>query len=711
MECYSVSHNIKVNSLNYHDIGKNIMTVRRLIATFSLFLSLFSSAAAYAQFGGDIAPVSSAVLISEASEVAAGSTFHAALHVRMKSGWHSYWKNPGDAGLPISLAWAQTEGVTTGDLIWPPPQVIAEGPLVTYGYMNEVVLPVQISIGKDVAVGMLLTLHARADWLACENICVPQSAELTLDVKMSGQTMTDPAANLVIARALARQPTIITQHVQALWKEKTVQLVVPFSTLGTSAERVTQAQFFPEQQNWMNYSTAQTYAQEHASLTLTLPRANADAEPIKAMHGVLALAFADGKTAAFDIRASPNAAQASLQLPRMILFALLGGLILNLMPCVFPVLSLKALALAKHASLHPRHARAEGVSYTAGVLVSFALLAAILIGLKAAGESIGWGFQMQSPVFVGTLVFLLFLVGLNLSGLFELPVLLGGLGHGVTQTGSLRGSFLTGVLAAAIATPCTAPFMATALGFAISAPPVAAMVIFLSLGFGLALPFLLIGFVPALAKLLPRPGTWMGRLRGVLAFPMYLSVIWLLWVLKQQAGANGIMLMLFSMAGILFALWLKRSNSASKVARRLFVWPLLLVLPVATLTMLHRTEFTSASSLVAADEVPYSASALETLRTQKRPVFLDATAAWCITCQVNKRLALSSERIHAEFKKRGIIVMVADWTNENPEITQLLQSFGHSGVPMNVYFPPEGEPVVLPQVLTESIVLDTIGAR
>lgn len=659
--------------------------------------------------------VSSAALISELDQVKAGDRFHVAIYIRMNDGWHTYWKNPGDAGLATSMSWEHVQQASVSDILWPTPQAKQEGPLVTYGYSNEVVLPIPVQAEASAAAGSTIVLRGRADWLVCKDICIPQSADLDVSIPVAEASRMQAEPHALIMHALKNRPEPVFQNIPIEVSAKNITLEVPLSALELKPKEISGAKFFAGEQNWMNYSAAQTFSKDKESIRLTLPRSDGHPDLPAAMSGVLQVELAEEEPRAFGVNLSAQSGSAGMsagqgmQLARMMLFALLGGLILNLMPCVFPVLSLKALALAKHATLHPRHARAEGVAYTAGVLASFVFLAMLLLALKSAGEGIGWGFQMQSPVFVATLALLLFVVGLNLSGLFELPVLLGNVGHGVMQPGSLRGSFLTGVLAVAVATPCTAPFMATALGYAIAASTFEALAVFIALGLGLALPFLLIGFVPSLARMLPRPGAWMERLRGALAFPMYLSVIWLLWVLGMQSGPDSILLLLCAMVSIVFALWLRQGGRTASWVRRITVALFLVVLPVMAVSGLERMN-SATQRLQNGDEVPYSAEALAQLRAEKKPVFLDATAAWCITCQVNKRVALSGQRIKDTFRERGITFMVADWTNEDPAITELLRSFGFSGVPLNVYYPPEGDPVVLPQILTETIVLNAIGA-
>ncbi len=394
---------------------------------------------------------------------------------------------------------------------------------------------------------------------------------------------------------------------------------------------------------------------------------------------------------------------APLSLAITLALALLGGLILNVMPCVLPVLSLKTFALVKKSGHARAHTAKYGIAYTVGILASFAVIASILIVLQQGGEAIGWGFQMQSPAFIGFLIYLLFLVGLNLSGLFHLPVILGGVGNNINEN-TLRGSFLTGILATLVATPCTAPFMASAVGAALTLPAWAAMLVFLSLGFGLALPFLLISIFPSLLRFLPKQGAWMERFKELLAFPMYASVVWLIWVLDKQTGADGVVLILCGLLLITFIIWLQRVNAECKLTHRIFTIFATAVMLAAILFSLGKND---TNETVA---TPYSKAALAELRAEGKAVYIDATAAWCITCQLNKKIALGTKRTKQAFKDHNVTFMVADWTRKNPEITEFLREFGYNGVPLNVFYPADGkEPVVLPQILSEETIINTIS--
>jgi thiol:disulfide interchange protein DsbD len=396
-----------------------------------------------------------------------------------------------------------------------------------------------------------------------------------------------------------------------------------------------------------------------------------------------------------------------------LLFAFVGGLILNLMPCVLPILAMKALALSSHGGA-PSHARQESLAYGAGAILSFLVLGAAVIALRAGGTAIGWGFQLQEPIAVAGFALLIFAVGLNLSGVFEVPGFGGG--DALARQGGMAGAFFTGVLAVAVAAPCTAPFMAAALGYALTQPMAQALAVFAALGVGFAAPFVIIGFSPRLLNLIPKPGAWMLRLKQVLAFPMYAASVWLVWVLANESGPNAVAMVLGAMVMFALAVWIwTASRDASPRGRGFGAFATLLAL-VAMLAFLA-TQFhpaTVAPALRAADSgiphEPYSEARLEALRQQNRPVFINATAAWCITCLVNERVAFSSGAVRDAFAKHHVACLIADWTSRNPEITKLLEAHGRDGVPLYLYYPPGAtDAQVLPQILTESAVLKAVG--
>jgi thiol:disulfide interchange protein DsbD len=434
---------------------------------------------------------------------------------------------------------------------------------------------------------------------------------------------------------------------------------------------------------------------------------------------VLVLTGADGRTDAFTVSAAPGvipaAVSSGIGIAEALLFAFLGGLILNLMPCVLPVLSMKALALATHASV-PAAVKRESLGYAAGVLLSFLALAAVLIALRAGGSAAGWGFQLQQPMFVGALALVMFAVGLNLSGLYQFGVgRFAGSGQALTARGGVSGSFFTGVLAVIVATPCTAPFMAAALGFAATQPAPIALAVFAALALGFAAPFVAVAFSPRLLRRLPKPGPWMDIFKQALAFPMYGAAVWLTWVLGQQAGPDGLFFLLAAALVLAFGLWVLGKAQTSQ-RRHAYALATAAIALLGAIGLTSRISLDPAPAAAAASAgslayEPYSAARLTALRAANTPIFVNATAAWCITCLVNERVALSGEGVEQAFSERGVVALKADWTNQNPEITALLSEYGRSGVPLYLYFAP-GAPRgrVLPQILTESAILDAIQA-
>ena len=650
-----------------------------------------------------------ATLVAETTGIEAGKELHVGIMLEPREGWHTYWENPGDAGMPTTLTWTLPDGFMASAIDWPAPEHLAEGPLLTYAYSHMVFLPVTISTPLATNNTYAYPIKVKAEWLVCKDICVPESAELELTLPVVETPPPDLRYRLLFENHREQRPVAVDTHGSFSVKGKQLVFSAPLSTFKN--HNVKSAMLSLREQNVMNYAAAQTMTLDPNNLQLTTERA--DDMPGETLSGILSVTAPDDSLThynmVFDGAPLPAAApEEALWFPVVLLFAVLGGLILNLMPCVLPILSLKALAIAKKGGGKNEHVVQQGVAYTLGVLVTFTAIAGVLLSLRAGGESVGWGYQMQSPAFVGFLIYLLFMVGLSLSGVFHLPVLLGNVG--VANESSARASFFTGVLATAVATPCTAPFMASAVGAALTMPAWQALLVFEALGFGLALPFLLISLFPALRRFLPKPGAWMDIFKQLIAFPMYASVIWLLWVLTLQAGAGGMVIALSGMLLIVAIIWMKSLFADGSKAYKIIALVMYALLLLITLPDLSRLESTVAAMTEHGIEtIPYSKEKLEELRKAGKPVFVDATAAWCITCQVNARAALHTDATMKLFKDRGVTLMIADWTRRNDSITEFLSSFGYKGVPLCVYYPPDNKkPVVMPQILTESIITNTI---
>jgi len=646
-----------------------------------------------------------ASLIAEQNGIVSGQLFRVGILLDMKEGWHTYWENPGDAGIPTTLEWHLPPGFAASSIDWPVPQRLTEGTLVTYAYTGNVLLPVTITPPAALNAGAHYPIKVNASWLVCKNICIPESAELELTLPVATNATSTGDAEW-FAQYDRHRPRIRKEPLGYIVKDK--QLYLDLSDLHIPG--ITSALFLPRQENVIDYAAAERLEKQENALWLAVAvKGNVPYQ----VSGILSVTAEIGEHKNYDITLTPfnvvkpeHAGQLATPLPVTLLLALLGGLILNLMPCVLPVLSLKALAIVKKGGHSHRAVVRQGLAYTLGIVVSFAVIAGVLIGLRDMGEAIGWGYQMQSPAFVGFLIYLLFMVGLSLSGVFHLPALLGNFGNTLAEESSAKASFFTGVLATAVATPCTAPFMASAVGIALTLPTIEALLVFEALGLGLALPFLLISLFPKLRRFLPRPGAWMETFRQLLAFPMYTSVIWLLWVLTLQTGADGMVVALSGMLAITVVVWMSSRFSANRMlALALYVIIIFLSLP-----MLERMQ-PGAAALSETNEVPFSKVRLEELRNAHKPVFVDVTAAWCITCQLNVRAAIHTPRTTQAFKDHGVTLMVADWTRRNDEITEFLSGFGYKGVPLYVFYPASGAVKILPQLLSEDKVIETISLQ
>ncbi len=652
-------------------------------------------------------------LVSSQATVAPGQRFTVALEQRIKPHWHTYWLNPGDSGQATTIDWT---GAQAGAIQWPTPSIQAIGPIVNYGYEGRAALLVELTVPADAKPGARFQPGAAVKWLVCKDVCIPEDVSLGLDLPVVGSAAEAKAgadaAQIEEWRRAIPQPAPFAVQIKAA--PQGVQL--SGETTGIS-----KAYFFADTWGAVAHSAPQPLKAEGGGWALEIPAGDEPVPAGKPLSGVLVLTSAAGEQAwavsttmpagagkgpgAADLTApaaavEPAAPPSELGLLPALALALVGGLILNLMPCVFPVLSIKALALVNQGN----H-KAEGLAYTAGVLGSFAALAAVLIALRAGGQQVGWGFQFHSPVFVLVVAYLLFLVGMSLSGLFEIGGSFTGMGSSLAAKQGLAGSFFTGVLAAVVATPCTAPFMGAALAFALSQPAAVMLAVFLALGLGLALPFLVLAFWPAAQRWLPRPGAWMDRFKQALAFPMYAAVVWLLWVLAQQAGPDGVALALGGLVLMAFGLWWRHASGASAVGTIAAVASVVLALGASTWIKPVAADVRAESSTEA-----YSAERLAELRAQNKPVFVNLTASWCISCLVNERVALSRPEVKEAFAKAGVTYLKGDWTREDPKITAVLKAHGRSGVPLYLYYAPGAtEAQVLPQILTPGLVIEAVS--
>jgi thiol:disulfide interchange protein len=709
----------------------------RFMRTFKWWIlaCLVASPAAYPLSGNVVATDNvKARLVSEVGSVGPGQSIWVALELNIRDGWHTYWRNPGDSGQATSLTWNLPTGFTAGDILWTTPHRFELPPLVNYGYAKHAVHMVQITAPKDLALGRTVALEAKASWLVCSDVCIPEDANLQLKLPTSASAAADPADAALFASARSDLPN--PEPAPASAKVENGQLVITLGkTWGATLSQIESLAFFPYAEGGIEYGAPQTLTRSKDTVELAV---KAGYKPPEAgtVRGVLLATERSGSntlavpieiaatftTAAAGSKGNAGAGLAAdpPALPSLVLLAILGGLILNLMPCVFPVLSIKAIGLVEQAKKHPAAVRAKGLVFAAGVISSMLSLAVVLLALRAGGEQIGWGFQLQSPLFVTLMVYLLLAVGLNLSGVFEVGGGLAGVGDGLTQGDGYRASFFTGVLTTLVATPCTAPFMAAAVGAALTQSPVVALVIFASLGVGLSLPYLLLSFAPWTRRALPKPGAWMETLKQVFAFPMYASAAWLLWVLAQQTTSLGLGAALAGAILIALAAWAYQKSKFSGLGGRVtaIVTAVAALLLAIFLPLRYANVAVAAGGGTAASShdtdawQPYDASRVSEINAAGRPLLVNFTASWCLTCLVNERNAFADSAVQEIFRDKGVTLMKGDWTNRDPAITKALSTFGRAGVPLYVVYngkPGSSEPMVLPQLLTANIVHDAFA--
>jgi thiol:disulfide interchange protein/DsbC/DsbD-like thiol-disulfide interchange protein len=700
-----------------------------LVAT--ILLPLVSS---YAQTGPARTPKVQVELLAEKTAVRPGDRITVALRQHITPGWHTYWTNPGDSGEPTRIEWKLPEGASAGSIQWPLPHAIPVGPLMNFGYSDEVLLLSDISVPES-ASGASFDIAADAKWLVCEEICIPEEAAVQLSLPLvSGVTPLPSPSAKDIRAARKKVPELMPWA--AKFDIRGERVTIRIDDLAQQLPQKAKFHFFPLEWGLVSHAARQQASFEKGALVLGLARGDFAGEKKPAsLDGVLAVETqaADGSVARHGYSFSAGPSETPIAAPAAIPpatagspgglslivalgFAFLGGLILNLMPCVFPVLSLKALSLAKDAG-NAEVRRTKGFVYLAGVLASFALIALVLVVLRGGGGAIGWGMQFQSPAFVLAMMALFLALALNLSGAFTLGGTVAGLGDSLTRRSGLSGYFFTGVLATVVATPCTAPFMGAAMGYAFTQPAPTVFAVLLALGFGFALPIVLLSLSPGLGRWLPKPGAWMETFKQLMAFPLYATVAWLLWVLTIQQGSDGVLAASVTLIGVAFAVWLfGRSPEAGQGRSAAAALIALLAIGAGIWSM---PQGASDKPVVASNAQkqrgpkaePFTQARLSELLGQNKPVFVNLTAAWCITCKVNERVALRSERIAKAFSDRDISYLVGDWTNGNPEITELLKAHGRVGVPLYLLYSgkPGEAPEILPQLLTESIVLDQLA--
>jgi len=653
-----------------------------------------------------------------------GATVIVAVRQKIAPGWHTYWRNPGDSGGATTLDWTLPSGVEAEPILWPLPQRQRLQSLMNYGYSDTVYLPVPIRIPSGARPGSTLPLSVQALFLVCsDQMCVPDQRTLTLDLPVS-----EGAAPLAGADGRRIQTVIETAPrpagIEARVTRNGSTLTLSATGGPLAGADLSRATFFPFEGAVIDHAAPQFGRLGPQGLTLELAAAPAgkgvslEAKPISGVLATDAGAWEItatpgpplvGAAGCKALEASEDAPPAPGWSPILLLqtagLALLGGLILNLMPCVFPVLAMKAAALTRTAH-DPAEARRDGFAFLAGVLTTFAALAIVLLAVRAGGQAIGWGFQLQSPAVVAVLALLMLAVALNLSGLFEIGVRLQNLGSGpLSRLHGGAGAFLTGVLAVVVAAPCTAPFMASALGAALLLPAPAAVLVFLMLGLGLALPYLAISLSPRVLALLPRPGPWMAKLQRLLALPMYAAALWLVWVFARQTGTLPLILLVCAGLAVVLGLW-AFGRPAAKPMRAIAIAALIAALALTGLAV--RTAGSAPQATEIQPDAWSEARVAEAL-AQGRPVLVNFTADWCVTCKINERSALGSPAVAKALERTNTLYLKADWTRRDDAITRALQRHGRSGVPLYLlYAPGQPEPRILPQLLTEGLVVEAL---
>jgi thiol:disulfide interchange protein/DsbC/DsbD-like thiol-disulfide interchange protein len=675
----------------------------RLVAVLLQMLALLAAAPALAT------PTHIAAELIAESAAAPGQTVTLAIRMTPEPGWHGYWQNPGDAGLGMTLDWTIPAGATAGQIAYPVPDVLVVAGLMNHVYEHEYALLVPVTVPSTATPGTTLPLRAKAQWLACtEQICVPERADLAGSITIGPANQRDSRFDAWRAAL----PAPLGSAASFALTGNRLRLAIPLP----AAVKLETPHLFMATDHAVDYAAPQRYSRRGDLLIVELDRAKFAPATPTALTGVLRLNragdgvwinAAPGAVPAAGTPLAPTADGPVVSLPVLLLSALLGGLLLNVMPCVFPILSLKAISLVR-AGESETQARTEGLAYTAGVMIACLALGVLLLTLRAAGQQVGWAFQLQEPLAVAGLLLLAVAITANFAGVYELAV------PGFASAGSPQGAFATGLLAAFVATPCTGPFMAAAMGAALLLPVLAALALFAALGLGLALPFLALAYLPPLRRRLPRPGAWMNTFRRAMALLMGLTALALVWLASRLAG-SGFALAAVLLGVILIAVLvlLGRRQRHGRAGGRAIWLALAGVVAAAALGLPGTVRTPSAETAGVLPSQPFSEAALAKVQAQGKPVFAYFTADWCLTCKVNEAAAIEREETRAAFAKAGVVVLRGDWTRRDPAITRYLTAHGAAGVPLYMWYPArtgqaEGQPRQLPQVLTPALLADLV---
>jgi thiol:disulfide interchange protein len=686
------------------------MTLHRFLLRAMILLGLLTGWAGIAAAGH-----MTATLNAETLHPKPGSRITLALAMKPEKDWHGYWENPGDAGIPTTVKWRLPPGVAVGPLRYPVPQRLIVQGLMNYVYEAPYAHLMMLTVPATIKPGAMIRISGAANWLVCSpSICVPERGTVSIEL-IAGDGAVAPADRTRFDAWRARLPLDLGQPGRFEHKGERIRIAIPFP----AGRAISAPYFYPTTDSVIDYAAPQSISRNGDMLIVEVKAAAASAKAAT-LSGVLAIGTdrglsltarpgpvpAAGTSVAANDDGAPGRAGSAMTFLLALGGAILGGLLLNVMPCVFPILSLKALSLARSADA--ANARHEALAYAAGVIASCVALGVALLALRAGGAATGWAFQLQDPRVILLLLLLVTAIGLNMAGLFELGSI--GIGDSMTRGQGVAPAFWTGVLAAFVATPCTGPFMAGALGVALILPTAAAIAIFAGLGLGLALPFLLLGFIPALRRLLPKPGQWMNSMRHILSVPMFVTAIGLAWILGQQTGVDGMALGLAGVVLLALTLWWIGGRQAGG---RRFAWapalPVLILLAVGA-ALIPRQSAPAAAASVTAGYERFSEARIASLTARKKPIFVFFTADWCLTCKVNEKAAIERAEVRSAFARAGVVEMVGDWTNGDPAIGRFLEAKGRSGVPYYLFYHRDGTVEELPQLLTPAMLVAKAAA-
>ncbi|MBB6145248.1 thiol:disulfide interchange protein DsbD [Silvibacterium bohemicum] len=700
------------------------MAARFLTSVLSLLLGSAAWAAPAAPAAGIAAPSVTAThltvqLVVPPAQIYPGQSFTAGLYFKLDPGWHVYWTNAGDSGEAPSIKWNLPADVTAGAMQFPVPKRLPLGPLVDFGYEGEVLFPIPVQVASSFKpTGQNATLGGKVTWLVCREVCIPGHADLAVTRTGAATPPATPANVDADAQLIQHFQSTLPKPLPSSGQAKFESTAKGLTLAVITGSKETSAQFFPFDQNILANAAPQTLTPLKNGVQISLVKDDNLTTAPKELHGLLVLG--DGR--AYEFHATPGtiastSTAGSQGLLGIILFAFVGGAILNLMPCVFPVLFIKGLALVQSSSEERGKMRRHGLVYTLGILASFWAVVAALLILRGAGHQLGWGFQFQSPAFLALMALLLFFLGLSLAGQFEIGLTLTSAGSGLAQKSGYAGSFFTGVLAVIVATPCTAPFMGAAIGYALANSAVITFAVFTSLALGLAAPYLLLAFNPAWSRVLPRPGAWMEVLKQAVSIPIFGTVIWLVWVFNQTAGPSALVgllsaFLLLAIAGWILGRWPAKAPATFAAA---IVLLLAIAVPVLAVEKLGTPEVATATTKAGAAGTqwePFTPELVAKYRAEGKPVFVDFTASWCLSCQVNERVVLDRPEVQQRLASSGVALIRADWTRHDEVIAQTLAGLGRSGVPTYAFYPADTnkQPQLLPEVLTPGIVFNALDA-